>query len=891
MAKTEPAGLGVSPMTQKTSPPVGNKQVQTKKLGRAAAPKVPDPRDEALKLVSQRLKQDKEKGIATPMSIINTDMPTPMTTALATPPVMPADEQPKAMKAGGTKSKGKGKGLAVVIDVGSSTEPEYEEASKGTPADPPPGATADEVKDDQHVLLSEGELVVPANVVRYHGLGMYEGLRREALQGLGEMEDAGQVEYVDNDIKSAQAGMTIMNAPNVATTRGIAQQQAQYNPALGQFGTATTPQAASARFVRAPGFTDTNRDGIDDKLQPSINRGIVTPTTTGAITPAALNLGPTTNPNIVVGAGNVGSYTDNQTYKPGDDTTPPPADDTPAPVAPTRVVQQDSGDGGGGDPEIDAGLGGARTSIGGKDYAIQYDFSGNITGIADVKEALATGRANYFAPNPELTGLINTQTTGQKALGLAAFAPVANAFGFLDDNKANIEAGKAATAALNSYRGEVGMRSQDMPMGRPTQDVINAYATEKPTTQPIDYSNVLSTAQQNINTKGLSAPQVTNVTDIAQQSLAEKGTVASNISPEITTPFGGRQEFGQFSSAGDVMGKQSYQDAYDKYSTQFSTGMGPTGAKPGTNQSYTQNINALNTIANNAITPEDRLAATHVAQDLQMDRISQQNLGPAYGGRSIEQQASLEKGFDVEETFGSGKNPGQQEVDQNFSDRGQNAVAANGGSVGLGRTDNGSKYSINSNGTFSFSNGTTTNVTDRNGNPINDPDADKAGPDQTNPESQGQGAGGVEGAGGTTSSSATAGQDTATSGPTGTSYSADTQQSGSGPGDSKIVCTEMYRQTQLDDWAQAMKTWYIYQKKYLTPLHEIGYHWLFKPYVRGMQNSNILTNLGAYLAKERTKHLRHILTKGKAKDSKIGNVWCKIIHPIVYLVGLAVHKK
>ena len=41
------------------------------------------------------------------------------------------------------------------------------------------------VADDQLVLLSEGELVVPANVVRYHGLGTYEGMRREALMGHG----------------------------------------------------------------------------------------------------------------------------------------------------------------------------------------------------------------------------------------------------------------------------------------------------------------------------------------------------------------------------------------------------------------------------------------------------------------------------------------------------------------------------------------------------------------------------------------------------------------------------------------------------------------------------------------------------------------------------------
>ena len=95
----------------------------------------------------------------------------------------------------------------------------------------------------------------------------------------------------------------------------------------------------------------------------------------------------------------------------------------------------------------------------------------------------------------------------------------------------------------------------------------------------------------------------------------------------------------------------------------------------------------------------------------------------------------------------------------------------------------------------------------------------------------------------------------------------------------------MYRQTQLDDWAKAMKIWNVYQKKHLTPAHEIGYHWLFKPYVRGMQNSNMLTQIGAYLAQERTKHLKHIMTKGRAKDSLVGNIWCKFIHPIVYVAG------
>jgi len=100
----------------------------------------------------------------------------------------------------------------------------------------------------------------------------------------------------------------------------------------------------------------------------------------------------------------------------------------------------------------------------------------------------------------------------------------------------------------------------------------------------------------------------------------------------------------------------------------------------------------------------------------------------------------------------------------------------------------------------------------------------------------------------------------------------------------------MYRQTQLVDWQHAMKTWDVYQKRYLTPYHETGYHWLFQPYVKGMKKSSVLTDLGAMLAKHRTQHLRHVLTKGKAKDDIIGNIWCKIIHPLVYVAGIVKEK-
>ena len=61
------------------------------------------------------------------------------------------------------------------------------------------GATEKEVADDIPAQISEGELVVPANVVRYHGLSTYESLRQSALLGLKGLEEEGQLKKVDEN--------------------------------------------------------------------------------------------------------------------------------------------------------------------------------------------------------------------------------------------------------------------------------------------------------------------------------------------------------------------------------------------------------------------------------------------------------------------------------------------------------------------------------------------------------------------------------------------------------------------------------------------------------------------------------------------------------------------
>jgi hypothetical protein len=59
--------------------------------------------------------------------------------------------------------------------------------------DIPPGSTAKEVRDDIDVKLSEGEYVVPADVVQYYGVKFFEDLRSKAKDSLEEMDEDGRI--------------------------------------------------------------------------------------------------------------------------------------------------------------------------------------------------------------------------------------------------------------------------------------------------------------------------------------------------------------------------------------------------------------------------------------------------------------------------------------------------------------------------------------------------------------------------------------------------------------------------------------------------------------------------------------------------------------------------
>ena len=72
-------------------------------------------------------------------------------------------------------------------------------ADDGTDIEPvtgnevPPGSMAKEVRDDVPAMLSEGEYVVPADVVRYFGVKFFEDLRNKAKSDMVDLEDEGRI--------------------------------------------------------------------------------------------------------------------------------------------------------------------------------------------------------------------------------------------------------------------------------------------------------------------------------------------------------------------------------------------------------------------------------------------------------------------------------------------------------------------------------------------------------------------------------------------------------------------------------------------------------------------------------------------------------------------------
>ncbi len=306
----------------------------------------------------------------------------------------------------------------------------------------PIGSTKEEVRDDIPAQLSEGEFVFPADVVRFIGLEKLMQLRQEAKAGLKKMEEMGQMGNSDEATLPDDIPFTVDDLDTREETEeekvemargGVIQAQAGtfVNP---NFGTFTRPSYVAPQFQmnQAPMTALPNTQQIS-----SAPVGGFTPTFYN-VTPKP-ETGPGSTFQDLIGR-RPGQYDEfrkyvnesgmilNVPFKDGEPLYPIPEgytfqdpeeekvkDPEVTGLKPqtTRVVETQDDDG---DPEIAAGLGGARTTIGGIDYAVQYDFKGNVIGIANVADALKSGRANFQKPRFEVAKLISDQAEAQRGL-------------------------------------------------------------------------------------------------------------------------------------------------------------------------------------------------------------------------------------------------------------------------------------------------------------------------------------------------------------------------------------------------------------------------------------------------------------------------------------------
>lgn len=133
----------------------------------------------------------------------------------------------------------------------------------------PPGSLAKEVRDDVPAQLSEGEYVVPADVVRFYGVKFFEDLRGEAKRGLMDMEANGRIggepvaqtmanqtggDLTPEELAAIQAATGMAMGGAVAPVDPYMQQQQMYQqPAPQAVGNTTQYNQGGQVLYAAPG--------------------------------------------------------------------------------------------------------------------------------------------------------------------------------------------------------------------------------------------------------------------------------------------------------------------------------------------------------------------------------------------------------------------------------------------------------------------------------------------------------------------------------------------------------------------------------------------------------------------------------------------------------------
>jgi len=300
--------------------------------------------------------------------------------------------------------------------------------------DVPPGATQEEVRDDIPAQLSEGEFVFPADVVRYIGLEKLMRLRQEAKMGLKVMEEMGQMGNADEATIPDDIPFSLIDI-DMAEDDEEVEERAQGGVIKAANGFAGTTTTTNPVQKRQPNVAGTQTGIKQPYVAPTIPSATAAPiggfryksptdstkraTYEGLFGGDELGLGPDEYRTFVNDAG----VEIQIPFKNGEVFTgftipegfAQKTEEARAPKVTTARTQtaRVAGDSGGddGDNEM-SDLGGARTTIGGVDYAVQYNFDGTVS-IQSIDNYKQTGQVSFQKTTPEVGQAIKDQTKGQ----------------------------------------------------------------------------------------------------------------------------------------------------------------------------------------------------------------------------------------------------------------------------------------------------------------------------------------------------------------------------------------------------------------------------------------------------------------------------------------------
>ena len=187
-------------------------------------------------------------------------------------------------------------------DEGGSIDPE-------SGNDVPIGSMKEEVRDDVPAMLSEGEFVLPADVVRYIGLENLMRLRQDAKMGLKQMEAMGQMgnseeATMPDDLPFGPADLVIMSGePQEMNQGGMATGIGGYQPSVFQGQSQTTAPAIPPSSVTPPTPAPSPAGGympsfITNQTIP-FDDGSLAPKTTTTATTDTTTSAPTTDTKFV----------------------------------------------------------------------------------------------------------------------------------------------------------------------------------------------------------------------------------------------------------------------------------------------------------------------------------------------------------------------------------------------------------------------------------------------------------------------------------------------------------------------------------------------------------------------------------------------------------------